>query len=464
MKNDKTRASVTIEAAIALTITMAAVLTMNGFLKVTYVHSVVQHALIQTANEMATYDYILSLLGISEIDAAIEQRTNGNAGHATDAIENINGKIAQFNSVLSAMDGSSGSTGSSDDNTGKTSDNGFALAGNDNMGVDADSKTVSIGEVIKSFLDGAIGNIYSETKSTALNLLTSRLIQTYIPKDSDNRDILERNMVFNDTGGTETKGVKALDFSASKYFEYPEFDTMEISCSYKVKIVSPIPIIDYVPMVNTVKVRAWQDKWSTVSTMLQSSTSVWVLNGGSATGVYNKVVKHAFPDWDKETTHTFVSYNEASKTAVKATTINFINGTYAESGKVRTAMQQDLNKLRNPNGWSNDVNVRDVNKVEYYVFVPAESAVMATDIGIRYTEKNNELETAKSEGKSDEEIKRLQNELSELKRKVNEKKSEVKKKAGWARQEAKGLERDFNDEDNGFKISIKVMVVDYPDD
>ena len=77
------RASVSIEAAISLVVTMAVMLTLNAFIRVTYVHSVVQHALVQVGNEMATYDYVLSLLGFSEINKAAMYRTQGGAADAT---------------------------------------------------------------------------------------------------------------------------------------------------------------------------------------------------------------------------------------------------------------------------------------------------------------------------------------------------------------------------------------------
>ena len=104
--------------------------------------------------------------------------------------------------------------------------------------------------ILQAYINGAIGEALSEAKTRTLNIISTQLLKSYV-KD----DIIGTNLVYK-KDVPDSSFIDGLDFGQSKYFDYPNTDTIELCCSYMVKVVSPIPVIEYVPMTNTVKVRA----------------------------------------------------------------------------------------------------------------------------------------------------------------------------------------------------------------
>jgi hypothetical protein len=417
------------------------------------VHSIVQHTLIQAANEMATYDYVLSLLGFSEINDAVMNRTQGQAASATTLTNNVNTKINEFNNVIALLSSSTDEDGKTvTDQTGQAIKTAADMSAIKSCIVNEDGE-VQFKNLFESYIRGALGEVGSAAKTLALGELTRGLFMTYLNDSTasgDTVDILERNLVLN--------GINGLDFGASKFFDYPNTDTMEISCSYMVKVVSPIPVIEYVPMVNTVKVRAWQDKWSTVT--LQSSDSVWCK--GLGTNILSAITAHEFnsSNLNMQANGVFIRYDKSSKTATKATAVNFMEAEYADNGK--SALQSDLSRIRNFKNQNTTDNVKitasDIKTVKYYVYVPAESAVMATENGKKLTEKKNELAQAQSSGSDTSSISK---EISELEKSVNTDKEKLQSKVTAIKSVAKELENNFNSEGNEYKVEIIVKAVDY---
>lgn len=93
---DKWRGSMTVESAIVLPIFIIVVFTMIMLTKLVYIHAIVQNALVQTAQEIATYSYIVKeVLQLDQIHNTIEDVLGGNI-----ETTKINNSLANFGEVV----------------------------------------------------------------------------------------------------------------------------------------------------------------------------------------------------------------------------------------------------------------------------------------------------------------------------------------------------------------------------
>ena len=478
------RASVSIEAAISLVVLMSVMITLNTFIRVTYIHSVVQHALVQVGNEMATYDYVMSLLGFSAVNRAAATKAHDMSQQSTDLnnasaekivqAKDVGEKLNQFSSVIDDLSG--GNTEAANSIVSSANDlqesaetfTDFSSLkealynGTDKNG----NKTINIKTLLKSYVAGFAGEGMSVAKTSALNLLTEAIFSGYI---DDN--ILNKNIVYaNSSPGDDNDAfIAGLDFSQSKYFEYPNVDCIELCCSYMIKVPSPIPIIEYVPMVNTVRVRAWQDKWNEVEEELR--TSVWVADRDDKEKNIDetyKVFRDSYCpegiDSSKNTTLTY--FDKSTGVAYAGNSYNLIYS-YKED-KTRSMLSKKLNSVLNyksseiqciesGNITNETVSPSDIKKAVVYVFVPDVTAVDATEDGRKLTELKNKL----AKGESKENTEDIKNEIKELEQKVDAEKKSLKEKIEQVKKDLPEIEEDFND-GSDFKIEIVLKVVDSP--
>ena len=217
----KENGSVTIEATISLITIITAVLTLSMFMKVVYIHGIVQHALIQTASEMSEYSYFYSLTGLDDINSSIGTATNEGRNDINEFIDSC----TKFYDDIS--NGNFSST---------------SLPG------DFDIKQVMIG-----FVSALAGNVYGSAKTELINnTVTINVFNSYLP---DNKgEFLKNNLVIQGLGNY------GIDFSQSKYFENTDgYNEIEIVAVYNIKFITPIPIIKQLTVVQTAKSRAFFD-------------------------------------------------------------------------------------------------------------------------------------------------------------------------------------------------------------
>lgn len=417
----KNKGSVTIEAAIALVVMIAAMLTLNIFIKVTLIHGLIQHSLIQTANEMATYDYVLSLLGVTEINNQVENQINT----AEEEINNVTRAMETIQGIFTSEYKESGTDASGEVTVSKEENSQTSLnIGNFDLNFSGDTtindaenyikdlvegfKDPNTGKLdFKNVITGFLKNILKSTageagrklKTYAINAITKAMLSTYINDDnnSQNKKLLDNYVVScskDDEGklvkDDSKKGLDALNFSGSRYFEAPESELMKISCTYYIKVVSPIPIIEYVPMVNNVKVRAWIDDWEEVEVVeKEKDLDVWhkglkeskddkddeANSMGYAEEIFNDVAVadiRRSEEFNKRSV--FVRYVKGSKKAIGGKVFNFC---YKENNKmsnssdkshIRSAISAKVDKMIG----KADGNELEIKKIELYVYVPKQ--------------------------------------------------------------------------------------------
>ena len=217
MKN-KNKGSVTIEAAISLLVMITVVVTFGSFIKVVHIHSVMQHALIQTANEMAEYSYLYSLTGINRVNNAVTDQTQGGS-------ETVSAAIDEATRIYD------------DITSGK-------------IVTSIDTDKFNLKELAVGLVKAIAGEVYEGGKSALINTaVTKPLLKSYLPEDADN--YLKQNNVVG--------GFDGIDFSKSRYFSSND-NEIEIVAVYSVKFFAPIPIIDKVTIVQSAKTRAYMSE------------------------------------------------------------------------------------------------------------------------------------------------------------------------------------------------------------
>lgn len=185
------------------------------FLKVTYIHGIIHHALIQTANEVSTYSYIVSSLGLNELNEAVNNKTSSSVENVSQMLDNITG-------VLENVVGM---------NFKETKQGAEELIHGD------------FEYILKDFAEAVAMEVYDEGKTYVFNSITKPLFLSYI----------EQEDIFSFIEG----GKDGIDFSQSRYFEPNEEEIIHLVANYQIKNISPISIIEYVPITQGTKIRCW---------------------------------------------------------------------------------------------------------------------------------------------------------------------------------------------------------------
>lgn len=224
MRDEK--GSLTVEAAISFPIFLMVILSVMFFIKTIYVHEIIQHAISETANEVATYSYILNVSGVKEMDDIISEGTRERGRLFNEHLEQ----------VLEAYE----TLGDSPESIGEAAE----VMGQVGEEIYANPK-----EEVYSFLFSMGGMLHSEVKTKILEYITKILIKKHInPKDASMAHARLKSL--NISGG-----IKDLDFSDSKIFEGN--DDIDIIVKYKINLPLPLNVIPDLNIIQRATVKGW---------------------------------------------------------------------------------------------------------------------------------------------------------------------------------------------------------------
>lgn len=220
------RGVLTVEAAIVLPVFISVVISVAFFMRVIYVHELMQHAITDAANEMASTSYVLYMTGVSEIGGSPINQPDG------ESIEdNALDLLRAFIEDGQEVDMSGGA------NTGNVA---------------------STEEELNNALDKLECFINFEGEQDIKNAVMSPIFKFYLDKH------LRTERYSSGAERLESLNIHSLDFSDSKFYYsgaeyYPESrnDIITIEVAYIIDLPVPIPVIDEIPMGNKVTVRAW---------------------------------------------------------------------------------------------------------------------------------------------------------------------------------------------------------------
>lgn len=256
----KVEGSLTVEAALVLPIFLMAVLSIMYIMKIIYIHENIQQSLSETANELATYSYILDKSKILGAQQEIYQNASRNSSdgvslynHLEDLYKSIDGGNSYTHADKKLVTASVDTSSSSDMNS---KIDGFLhtvmrikelVKGNAETAYGSLYEMVdSLESVLNSVKKTMVGGAVSEGISVANNYVGTKIAQEIL----DNYITDEQYRKWYIVGGK-----KGMNFRYSKFML--DNQDIDLIVKYKIDIPMPFPGIRNIPMTQRVKVRGW---------------------------------------------------------------------------------------------------------------------------------------------------------------------------------------------------------------
>lgn len=262
------KGSITVEAAIALPVFLCVVISIIMLARVVYTHGMIQHALNETADEMASAGYIYHISGLRDIhDSArvgIQERANIFR--------------EQMDSIFDTFDTLSGSTAQSPDGNAYRS-----------LGDAAANPLDELKNIAAYLAEGSVGDI----KTALFAQVVKLYMKKYLTPASGDIDAGLRTL--NIAGGFD-----GLDFSESAFFE-DSGENIDIVVRYAVDLPIPIKVLPRLELVQRATARAWLggDEAAGVLDGVDATEDVWALDnfkrGARIREVFGANLPYSFP-------------------------------------------------------------------------------------------------------------------------------------------------------------------------
>lgn len=256
MKLRNAKGSITVEAAIVLPLFISAFITVAFLIKLVYVHEMVQHAISETANELAVYGYVYHISGMQEIEEKEEGKSQLFGGHLStvfEAFSNIRNLSEQVDKNIKGSGNPSES-----DNQGDRIEavkNTVKLAGE--AGEELDKVLDIIGSVRdnpREELDSIASMLVSDAFDSIKAQVCLPIVRHYMKRYINTDDVGDINKKL--SGMNIVNGLEGLDFGDSRFFE-DEDCIVDIIVKYKIDIPVPIKVIPSLQMVQRATCKAW---------------------------------------------------------------------------------------------------------------------------------------------------------------------------------------------------------------
>lgn len=230
------RAAITVEAAITLPVFICVIVSVVFIMKIVYVHELIQHAISETAYQMADMGYIFCISGAGEIHDTLR--------------DGMESKAELFRRHSSEI------MNSLDDLSRICSNENIKDTGNRNI---TDTKNIAEAieeisqnpiEELKSMGFAIASGIFSDIKTDIFLPAVKSNIKKYlnIEGQADINTVLQRLNIEN--------GFNGLDFSESSFLNDQNND-IDIVVKYKMSLPLPVKILPKVLVVQRASAKAW---------------------------------------------------------------------------------------------------------------------------------------------------------------------------------------------------------------
>ena len=282
MRVIKDRGSITVEASLVLPMFICAVLSLAFFIKLVYVHEIIQYAVDKSAQEMALTSYIYHVSGIQElhdtVHAGIEEKSSmfgEQVSSIFDTYETLKGlpdaAADNLEQAREAMD--AGEVDKLQDYLGQTAEEMGELREKFERLADATGEIAGnpLGE-LESIAFLVAGGAFEDIKTELCIPVVKLYMRKYLvagSKSSADARLKALNVV---------NGLKGLDLSESSFFENENND-IDIVVRYSLDIPLPFKILPRLTIVQRASAKAWLGGDETGSLSDEKEvTSVWAMN------------------------------------------------------------------------------------------------------------------------------------------------------------------------------------------
>lgn len=322
--------SLTIEACISLIVAIAVSLSISMLLRVVYVETLMQHAITQTANEIAVYSYYLSATGMKNGMDNFQGAVNDKKAAVNKQIGTIMDVSDKFNKFGESINTTVDSANKPDvfatyDEVQKLSKNAQDLE-------DSTQKAVEMGQefakdpkrALLNFLGAAASVGFEEMKSAILQPIVISFMDKHLATEKMDADTHLKKLLVED-------GLAGLDFSGSSLFK--DQRSVDIIVRYKIKIPSPIPYLPYVNIMQRAKANAWAD----------DGISVWDTANSTLRGkIIQSDVRNLPPTFT-----TYAGYDEKTKVGTIAKSLDITAKSYQSKSQMKSKINEKICAVEN---------------------------------------------------------------------------------------------------------------------
>lgn len=345
--------AITVEAAIVMPIFICIIISLAMLIKLVYVHDVVQHALDESANELATYAYMYKISSLQEIDDTVQDNLGQGAvlveGHIDTVVRayedleeaaKLTGSIREI--AVDLDDSDAGFVEQAEDIISHSRDTflkGQQLTKQNIENIKAlqaafEEACKDPQKEVKSLVWMLSKGLYSDVKTILAVPIVKYTVCKYIAPGSggyagvDAR--LKKLNVYN--------GLDGMDFYSSTFFDGDE--NIDIIVKYKVELPLSIKLLPDIYMLQRSTSRAWLAGGD--GTEVQKS-NIWDLpnlqRGVKIEEMYGGNLPFKFPVIDR--------YDADSKTGTSIKSINLNSETYQNESVLSKTLMGYVDHLKN---------------------------------------------------------------------------------------------------------------------
>lgn len=260
------KGSMTVEASIVLPIFISVIITIAFFVKIVYVHELIQHSITETADQMASYAYIYHISGLQGAHDSVRDGLKSRAELFKDHLSTVMDSFKSLKSIPGEAEGSikDGNLQDTEDlikNAGQNFKNITGAAGQA-----AQNPLGELESAAAMIMGGAFDNITTELCIPLVDFYMKKYLVTDEIKDADTR-LKGLNVI---------GGFSGLDFSESSFFEDDSND-IDIVVKYKLSIPVPFKALPTLLMIQRGDSKAWLGGDEVPTEAGENGDDVWTL-------------------------------------------------------------------------------------------------------------------------------------------------------------------------------------------
>jgi len=357
-KSNSKVGALTVEAALVLPVLLCAFFSVVFIIKAVYTFEMVQHALDETASEIASSCYIYHISGIRDLHDTARN-------DISDKSELFKG---QLDSVFNTYDSLKNIQSSLSEGLPNIKDSAVMLSQAEqnfnNMFGEAENAVSNPLEELKSIACYIASGAFDDAKTQLFTPVVKLYIKKYLVTEGTS-DVNERLKALNVTGGFD-----GMDFSESSFLSDSE-ENIDIVVRYHIKLPLPIKFISDFEFVQRARVKAWMGGDESTGVLEGIVDDIWSLSnfqrGRKIQKLFGGNLPYNFPVVAK-----FESGKAVMIKSMDLTAVSYQNGDHALK-KLKGYMDEltAFNGQEEPWGSSGAViHEKDIIKKELLLIIP----------------------------------------------------------------------------------------------
>lgn len=352
------RGSMTLEAALVLPVLLCAFFSVVFIIKAVYTYEMVQHALSETASEIASSGYIYHISGIRDLHDTVRNSLNERSELFAGQIDSVFETYGSIKNIGTSLSNSLPNIMDSADM--------LSNAGEDfeDMISEAQKATSDPIEELKSIACYIASGAFDDAKTQLFTPVVKLYMKKYLVSEGT-ADVEERLEALN-----IADGFKGMDFSESSFLADSE-ENIDIVVRYRIKLPLPIQFVPDFEFVQRARVKAWMGGDESTGVLEEAADDLWSLTnfqrGRKIQRLFGGNLPYNFP---------VISKFENGK-AVMIKSIDLTAESYQQGDNAQDTLIVYVDELAKFNGqekpWGSSGTVirnKDIKEKELFLVIP----------------------------------------------------------------------------------------------